>query len=674
MATHRFDNPFHDLWVTENLDSGAFVRMFSDVLVRDTEALFSTGNIVLKGRQGSGKSMLLTLLETSTRIAYSKQKEVSYPVPSKQRCFISAGVHLVQQSASITAARANEYPADRRDKIVATNFADYLNTLLSRDLLSNILKIQQAKIGDPSFLPEVEIRLDAEREIKLLHLLSKQNTWSGLLSSDCSSLIQATEELDDRVRLHRRYANGSIEELPEKLLLSRSEAGTQVAELGSALRAANIISNDVLLLLRIDQHEELFELERHSGLGNVFRRVLNSALARRDSRIAYRIGTRHYAWQSDLSSWGSGAPLEEERDYSVIDLDSILRRGEHSKGWKFPQLSKDVLEKRLAFAGFHSGDDPMNALFGRSLDPREKARRYAGPTKFSLKATDEWSTQWKDHLQKLWDSGEPLDARFGEAWLKQKTQEKNQIAKNGACATGLPWRRTEWWAKERNELALLQLAGDRQQALIWSGEKQVTDLAGSNILAFMTICKSIWAVWQRRNPEEASETKNSLPKFSIDDQVIGINEASQIWFKKIQVGFEADRRTKLISALGSWFRSRMLADRRLAYPGHNGISLEERVLQYDSDLVQIIKVCRDHGDLLESTHTTRNKTQERRLKWYLHPLLCPLFRIPHVRTKEPIYATLEEIERVYKTQMHIGPIADEIFDTENTPQLDLPGF
>ena len=192
--TLRFDNPFHDLWVTEILDPTAYVRMFSPVLVRDAEALFSTGNIVVKGRQGSGKSMLLSLLDTSTRIAYAKQQSTRrsdvepYPVPSKQRQFISAGVQLSRQNAALIAARAGEYPDQRRNQIVASNFADYLNSLLCFDLLTSIISLREVQFGCPGLVAEVPVNISTKSEIKFFEELHAAETWSGCIPESCTTI------------------------------------------------------------------------------------------------------------------------------------------------------------------------------------------------------------------------------------------------------------------------------------------------------------------------------------------------------------------------------------------------------------------------------------------------------------------------------------------------------
>jgi ABC-type lipoprotein export system ATPase subunit len=56
-------NPFNELYVTETVSSSAFVRIFSPFILKNASALFLPGNVVIKGMQGCGKSMLLSLLK-----------------------------------------------------------------------------------------------------------------------------------------------------------------------------------------------------------------------------------------------------------------------------------------------------------------------------------------------------------------------------------------------------------------------------------------------------------------------------------------------------------------------------------------------------------------------------------------------------------------------------------
>jgi len=689
----RFNNPFHDLWVTEILDPNDYVRMFSPLLVSDAEELFSSGNVVIKGRQGSGKSMLLNLLETETRIAY-EMSSTEYPVPVKQRTFISAGVQLTRESASLVATRADEISDEQRVPVIATIFADYLNTLLALDLLRNVNLVNTVQQSNEKILPEIRIQLDEKRNDLFVRDILAKDSWRGFVDMQCKTIVEIISSLENRLRSYRNFFNYNIDALPQKILESRSPAGLPLADLAAALRENEVVPANTLILLRIDQHEELFELERHSGLGQVFRQVINAALSKRDSRIAYRIGTRHYAWNEQIAAWGSNAPLEEMRDYSVINLDAILKRGEHAKGWKFPMFARDVVSKRLEASGYPQADSALETLFGRSIDPAEKAKKYAGKSAISIKCEIGWAKEWVVYLEELANS-DPLEAKLGEAWLRQAKQIRGKVSQNNEYASALrknyhvykelhattnaeiheifPWRASPWWVKERNEIALMQIAAERQQALIWSGERQMIDLAGHNILAFMTLCKAVWSTWQRRNPG-AADIQHVLPSFSIDDQVIGVAEASHLWFKKIQVGLEADQRSRFVSALGRWFRKRLIIDKAMSNPGHSGFSLVEEELRSNRLLVQIIKSCRDHGDLLESHHTTKNKDQIQRLKWYLHPLLCPIFRIPHIRTKEPIYTTVAELQSIYDAQKRRGVTADELAHPEDDVQMGLPGI
>ena len=79
-------NPFAEAYVTHTVSDENFVRFFSHILVIPASAILKPGNIVIKGTQGSGKSMLLRLLEPEIRIAYHSidPQEKSAATRSKQ--------------------------------------------------------------------------------------------------------------------------------------------------------------------------------------------------------------------------------------------------------------------------------------------------------------------------------------------------------------------------------------------------------------------------------------------------------------------------------------------------------------------------------------------------------------------------------------------------------------
>jgi hypothetical protein len=256
----------------------------------------------------------------------------------------------------------------------------------------------------------------------------------------------------------------------------------------------------------------------------------------------------------------------------------------------------------------------------------------------------------------MWLYGRPLQDKLGEACLRQEKKQKKGVHKNRSLVHEYPWlgRKKIYWAKERKEAALVQMAGAAIQSLIWSGRKHIIDLAGFNILSFMSVCRAIWAAWLRNTSDAELRVLQGLPRIPVDAQIIGIGEASKVWFDKLREGLDGDRRTTFISALGTWFSRSIREDKALSNPGHNGFSLLMSEFESGGWMIELIKNSRDHGDLIESEHTTKSNDQKPRRKWYLHPLLCPHFRIQFVRTKEPIYTDVHELEAIYNGSQKKG--------------------
>jgi hypothetical protein len=82
----------------------------------------------------------------------------------------------------------------------------------------------------------------------------------------------------------------------------------------------------------------------------------------------------------------------------------------------------------------------------------------------------------------------------------------------------------------------------------------------------------------------------------------------------------------------------------MSYPGRNGISLSDTDLDRDLGVRRFLNDAVAYGDLYEVQHTTKEKDRKARVKWYLAPILSPYFQIPETHTKEPYYATLEELQ------------------------------
>ncbi len=669
---NRFDNPFHDLWVTEILAPNDFVKMFSPIIASDSEELFGTGNVVIKGRQGSGKSMLLSLLNTRTRVAYSRSGH-KYPAPNNYKAFIAAGVHLIRDNARVVASRLSEHPIEKRQSWAATTFADYINYILVQDLIANVKYLAEEQAIDGVLRGELPITWTTKSKQSLSDKIASSLAWYGYLQ-DCHNFEEIENKINNRITEYRKYFNFNTEKLPPEVESTKTDIGEPAAALAEALRLSGVIPDNTLVYLRIDQHEELYELEKLSGNSNVFRQVINRALALRDGRVAYRVGTRHYAWNSDVSVWGSGAHLENMRDYSIVDIDEILRRHENaSLGISFRDFATDVFHRRLTAYGFSieniSKDKLLSTVFGKTLTPAERARIYAKEKKPLLNIPQNWSNEWRLLLEETWKT-DPLDAKLSEVWLRQRKQQKDKTYLSSVPESTPTWKERVYWKKERNEAALVQIAGDAREMLIWSGERHIIDLSGWNILAFMTICRSIWAAWLRSTSDEELQ-KTSLPSIDMDKQVIGIYEASRIWAEKLREGTDGDKRLAFITSIGAWLSNAIRNDRALSNPGHTGFSLYKSDFEQSTPVTNLLRSCRDQGDLIESEHTTKSPDGVPRMKWYLNPLLCPYFRIPHVRTKEPIYANIQHLSDVLdgkntnhkdsKTEDSDPPVQNELF-------------
>lgn len=667
----RFDNPFHDLWVTELLSPTEFVKMFSPNVASHAEELFGTGNVIIKGRQGSGKSMLLGLLNTKTRIAYARSDE-NYPAPAGcSNCFISAGVHLIKDNARMVSSRLKEQPEDRRKEWAATTFADYINYLLARDLIENLFFLVKEQAVDGVLKEEIPVYITESKSRKVANKIKNTDAWYGYLD-DCCSLEDILEKIRHRISSYKRYFNFNSDRLPVEIESSKTDIGEPVAVLAEALRSSLVVPEGCLFYLRIDQHEELYELEKATGNANIFRQVINRALAMRDGRVAYRIGTRHYAWDNDIKIWGSGAHLENMRDYTITDIDYILKRHENpSLGASFEDFAQDVFIRRLNAYGIPveslKGRDVLSHVFGETSKPKERAILYIKDKKKSLKFPSFFSDEWRDYLNSLWQE-DPLQAWLIKAWLQQRLQVKRKtyLSKNPPVEFNI--KDKQYWAKERNEAALVQLAGEMKEMVRWGGRRQIIDLAGWNILAFMTICRAIWAAWLRSSSDETLEA-TTLPRIGLDHQLIGISEGSRIWAEKLKEGADGDKRYSFINFLGTWFSKKVREDKLLSNPGHTGFSLLKHEFEEgESEITLLIKSCRDQGDLIESDHTTKEPNGLLRIKWYLNPLLCPYYRIPYIRTKEPIYISVSDLEEQFKKYKHQG---EKVHQNKSPKQSDL---
>jgi hypothetical protein len=643
-------NPFNELYVTETIGSADFVRIFSPYIIRNAEALFLPGNIVLQGVQGSGKSMLLSLLKPEVRLAYAQADE-RFPLEGRYAKFLGAGINLTRSRAIDFGQRPIGTKSSGDIEALPLYFGDFLNYWIVFDILRSAEVLGSA---DPAYKLEIRPDFTLDRLDAFARSIAADDCWFGYLA-EVSTYEGLKNTLSNRINQYLSFLNFNIPELPQRLAETKTSVGQPLSRTATHLHESGIIADDVEIFIRVDQYEELTRLEGiYKDLGPIYRRVVNKAIGLRDPHVSYRIGTRRYAWSRGLEFYGTTGQLEEDRNYKLIDLDEILRRKENAQSWVFPSFAEDVFRKRLAFAGHAvpSQSSCLSHVLGKGLSAEKKALHYAGKApQRAVRVEAEWPDQWKSFLLDL-ATADPLSARLAEAWSRQKNKSG---VMHHLPEPPFPWEKP-YWRKERLEQSLMQIAGRCGQRMAWAGRDEVLQLSGSNILVFVSLCQHIWSAWLR-TVRDRLEEERILPEINELVQAVGIHEASTHWFQKITEDAGGDSRQRFVRYLGTILEKQLFEDLSLSYPGNNGFSLTYEELDNDSGVKSFLNDAVAYGDLFDAPHTTKEKNRKQRRKWYLNPVLSPHFRLPHVRTKEPMYVSVDQV-RGWMRDAHL-PVAPD---------------
>lgn len=629
-------NPFFEVYVGDRLTSSEFVGIFSPFLVDHAQALFLPGNVVVRGIQGSGKSMLLTLLKADVRREYGRAM-APFPVQGVTGNFIGAGINLAHCNAmDFGYRRLTEDPEEN-----ALLFADFVNHQIMLDLFDSLRKLVTP---DRAIKHYPAVSLAPQHAEDFAQRIQSHSVFQGSLTG-CRTIEEVEARMRQRVNAYVRYLHRNDRELDNGIRATKTDMGTPISIVVAELKRAGVISEKVPVFIHVDQYEELANISSPDERTPDYRAVINRALARRDPAISYRIGTRGHAWRNHGRILGSTARLEEERDYKFVDLDLLLKRSENPRTYIFPRFVADVFARRLRHVGLASddaqGDKLLGNIFGDGIAPQDKARRYGGrnPAR-AVRVDPDWPEPFSTALRDMVDI-DPLDARLLEARALQRIDRAASRATRLLPAELTMALRSdierEWWRKERVELALVQIAGRCQERPIWSGKSEVIELSGGNILTFLNICQNIWDTNSQLGRNSRS---TGLSRIDDDLQAIGILKASEYWLRKIQreTGRSGDR-SRFVQLLGTLLARRLHADRQMSNPGHNGFSVPDDELtspafEYVQELLWEMV---DYGTLVASSHTTKEKDRQSRTKFYLNPVLCPNFRIHYKRLKEPIY-------------------------------------
>ena len=500
---------------------------------------------------------------------------------------------------------------------------------------------------------ELQIDLSSPTEFMFVEALSASDLFHGTLLG-CKDLADVEKRIRDRLNAYRRFLHMNDRKLNTQIQASKTDIGTTISGAVELLKGHNVIGRSVNVFIHIDQYEALVDISAEEKLSPDYRRVINRALARRDPTVSYRIGTRGHAWRNHGFIFGADARLEEERDYKFVDLDLILRRHENRKTWVFPRFAYDVFGRRLKYAGLAphtaSGRELLRKILGTKLSPKQKAIKYAGTTSRSkaIKVDPEWPLSFRHKIEELAET-DPLAARMLEAWVLQQLHRPSRKGVSSGGVSDLDismlsvMESKVWWKKERTELALIQIAGRCAQRPLWSGDAEIVELSGGNILTFLSICQFIWDTDSQVGRTRRGET--DLVLIDVDVQAIGVFKASEYWLRKItqETGHSGDR-YRLVKHIGTAVNRALYNDRKLSYPGFNGFSLADEDLHKYPHVREILEEMSDYGTVVAGPHTTKERDRRQRQKFYLSPILCPQFKIPYKRLKEPRYIQPSDLE------------------------------
>lgn len=659
-------NPFQQLYFSDDVQSEeAFVELFSaEVLQTAINPVFQGANVVLSGTQGCGKTMILSLLRPETRLAYWKQ-EKKFPVNEQMCKFISAGINLTRSRITdiveVTLHKGDEI--DERE--MPFYFADSFNYLVVEDVIKSIETIgRHSKVFDSI--------VDLSHIEKFVRLFAAEDCWFGALKN-ARSLKELKSRIHERVVYYRSWVNGNLEELQpqEKIRRSKTNIGEPIARAAECLRQSGVIANDVPVLIRVDQIETMHRANagRRQRLLLAFRTMLNCVFAARDARVHYRAGSRRYGWDNPdyLRVWGSGGNLEARRDYLMIDMDEELFVRKEKANTIFDRFALDAFEKRAFY--FYRGEveklapDFAKTVFGKSPTAEERLKQLkVSPNvqqidrALALDAAEDrgdWSNEWRSFLREMYRTSHAgmLNAALAAAWGRQTGggNLKHQH-RESPPPKDTPWKERKWWRKERLDHAVLQLSTRCQQRFMWWGFQDICSLSGGNITAFLHISHRIWdgfLKWQSSQPKAKRVNLFDGGEINNGIQDAGILFASNDWFKKFPEEPGGNTRQRFVELLGRALNGKMLNDFSMSYPGGNGVSITKAEYEDEGAEVTIVRQFLQEGVgfgvLFAIEHTSKSKSEGRRIKFYLHPLLCPRFQLPEARTKEPYYWKIGEL-------------------------------
>jgi hypothetical protein len=639
----RGRNPFRDTLVSELIeDPVRYQRMFSEhILVGETLQVFQPGNVVLTGPQGSGKSMILNLVKYSVLSRWIDEEDAPPTVLGAVQPYFGLYVNLVRANFHIFGRRSVQRAVVGMDttEVNAVCAADYLTHFLFHELVKGLMFLQS---------PEGEkfaawLGVDSKVLKKAIAQIESWDAWFGYYAG-LTSLPDLFRRSFERLNEWRRFLNANVDEISDEIWETKASMEQCLHLMGQLMRRVGLTGCVPHLFVVIDQYEALPELNaRH---GPHLQRIVNSLIKGRDPCVSYKIGARTHDWGRELRIWGAQSRIEVQRDYSVINLSDLLMRNENNKSWLFSRFARDVAMRRMADKGYALVAGQVEQCFGK-WNADNESRMYIKTARRLARAVGPVPEEIKRRLLEVCGRDpSPLDLRLAGAWFLQQRKRgvpQHELLKRLGELQGtseVPWRH-KWWRKERVGVALLQLASRTNQRRLYYGWKTIVELSGANITAFLLLCAEVW--------DNASKLDmDFLAGVPEDVQSNAVYDAAEKWRNRDRNENVGGReRYEILTRLGFAIHETLINDYAMSNPGHSGFSIREadfRLGEHANRVLILLQNAVSWAILEERTHTSKQQESARR-KYYLHPILSPVFAIPHTRVKEPLYASIDDMFR-----------------------------
>jgi hypothetical protein len=639
----RGRNPFSDTLVSELIEEpGRYQRMFSEhILVGETLQVFQPGNVVLTGPQGSGKSMILNLVRYSVLTRWINEEGSPPQVLQAVPPYFGLYVNLVRANFHVFGRRAvqNTIPGMDATEVNAVCAGDYLTHYLFHELVKGLMFL----VSPEGSKFALWLRINPESLKKSIAEIEGWDAWFGYYTGR-KSLADLFRRSFERLNEWRRFLNANVDELSDELWTTKASMEQCLHLMGQLLRRVGSDNTIPQLFVVIDQYEALPELNaRH---GPHLQRIVNSLLKGRDPCVSYKIGARTYDWGRELRIWGAQSRIEVQRDYSITNLSDLLMRNENNKSWLFSRFARDVAMRRLADKGYHARAGQLEQSFQKWNADIESCMYFKTPRRL-IQAVGPVPDDVKHHILKACGPNpSPLDVRLAGAWFLQRRKrgvpqhELLRMLSEISSQEEAPWHH-KWWRKERVGVALLQLASRTNQKRLYYGWKTMVELSGANITSFLLLCAEVWDTASKLNIEFLAGLPEAV-------QTSAVYDAAEKWRNRDRNENVGGReRYEILTRLGFAVHESLIGDYAISNPGHSGFSIREADFRLGDDADRVLTLLQNAVSwaiLEERPHTSKQQESARR-KYYLHPLLSPVFAIPHTRVKEPLYASIEDLFR-----------------------------